>query len=222
MLLAFYVIGVGGSSQPACAQTSTGSAAPDTAPPSSLAKLPTYDVVTIRPNKQGPGSVHVSTNLDVYAATNVSLVDLLNDAYSLRSGMLSGEPAWADSARFDVRAKILDFSAEELKKLKREDRQRMLRELLASRFGLKTHRETKTLPVYELLTAKNGPKLQQLAAADKSSSFRGVPSNSTSVHGDAHQSELIAHWISMSDFASTMSNQVNRTVVDKTGHDRPV
>ena len=171
-----------------------------------------YDVVSIRPNYQGPGSVRVSINLDVYAATNVSLVDLLQSAYSLRPGLLSGEPKWADSARFDIRAKTLDAGAEELKKLTPEDRQRMLQELLADRFHLQVHHEIKTLPVYELVVAKGGTNLKEIASADRNSPFHGVSSGGLSIHNG----QLAGHYLTMSRIADTLSFQVNRTVLDKT------
>lgn len=187
------------------------------APAASPRKLPGYDVVTIRPNKQGPGGTSVSTNNNVFSATNVSLAGLLDDAYDLRPGMLSGEPGWADSARFDVRAKILEISAEELDKLTEEDMRRMLRDLLASRFGLQVHRETRVLPVYELVQSKGGAKLQQVTPEGRKAEFHGIGAGGTSVHGGMHgHLELTAHSIDLPSFAHSLSAQVRRSVVDKT------
>ena len=60
--------------------------------------------------------------------------------------------------------------ADEVQKLSEDQRkletQRMLQALLADRFQLKLHRETKELPVYALVIAKNGPKLQEAKPGD--------------------------------------------------------
>lgn len=204
---------LGGNSSATAQAAEAGSTKPANAAPTSAA----YDVVSIRPNNQGPGSVRVSTNLNVYAATNVSLIDLLQDAYHLQTNMISGEPKWADSARFDIHAKVLDADVEDLKKLTNEDRQRMLRGLLGDRFRLQAHTEVKMLPVYELVVvgngAKTGSKLKEIAPEDRNTPYNGVSSGGLSIHNG----NLTAHYRSMDNFADSLSFQVHRTVLNKTG-----
>ena len=74
---------------------------------------------------------------------------------------------------------------------------------------MKAHTETKILPVFELVVIKDGPKFKQSEDDKKGSG--------TSIHGDHNGSELAAHDISMTDLASSLTNQVHRTVIDKTG-----
>ncbi len=189
----------------------TGSVSQSTTESSALV----YDVASIKPNPQGPGSMSVSTNLDVYAATNLSLIDLLRNAYDLRPGMLSGEPKWAESTRFDIRAKILDATAEQLKKLTQEDRKRMLRVLLADRFHLVTHYEVKTLPVYDLLPLKSGAKVTAIEPEHRIDAFKNMSPESMSV-GNGH---LIGHYLPMKSMTDFLSGEVNRPVLDKTSMD---
>ena len=122
-------------------------------------KVPEFDVVSVKPNKSGGGMVRIMGRPDGYAASNVSLKMLIQGAYGIREDLISGAPSWADSARFDIDAKVAGSDVEALKKLSPEQRRLILRPLLADRFKLKVHTETKQLPVYELVLAKDGSKV---------------------------------------------------------------
>ncbi len=78
---------------------------------------------------------------------------LVVNAYDVKPYQVNA-PGWMGSfdARFDVVAKIPEGATKEQVRV-------MLQNLLADRFKLKIHRETKELPLYELTVAKNGPKL---------------------------------------------------------------
>lgn len=167
---------------------------------------PAYDVVSIKPDKSGSGSAGVDSNNDSYIATNVSLKNLLADAYGIKEELISGVPGPIDSARFDIQAKIVDPDLHALRKLTSKQRRAMLLPFMEERFQLKAHTETKILPVYELIVTESGPKFKK--TADSSSRDSG-----TSVQNNR---ELTAHGISMASLASTLTNSVHRTVVDKT------
>ena len=62
-------------------------------------------------------------------------------------------PEWLDSLRFDIVATVPDGAT-------KEQFQSMLRNLLATRFKVTVHRESKELPIYALLMSKNGPKVK--------------------------------------------------------------
>ena len=173
-------------------------------------KLPAYDVISIKPNKSGSGSVDTETNLNHYAATNISLKGLLEDAYGIKKDLISGVRGPIESARFDVVAKIVEPDAAVIRRLTDRQRQSMLRPFLFERFQLKAHTEIKILPVYELVVVQSGPKFKQ--AAEDSSHGSG-----TSVHSSNRDTELTAHGIPMMSLASTLEGQVHRTVIDKTG-----
>jgi uncharacterized protein (TIGR03435 family) len=89
---------------------------------------------------------------------NVSLKMLIQTAYDLRGPeagqRISGGPVWLDSNKYDIEAKAAEpVSEAELK--------RMLQSLLAERFQLALHRETREMPGYTLGVAKGGPKLKE-------------------------------------------------------------
>ena len=82
----------------------------------------------------------------------------------------------------------------------------MLQALLAARFKLVAHRETKELPIYRLVAAKNGPKLRAVEDDGSAPETGG---------GDGHQ--IKAHHISMKLLAATLQGFIGDTVVDATG-----
>ncbi len=171
---------------------------------------PSYDAVSVKLNKTGSGSVHVSSATGYYNATNVSMKTLLESAYDIRETLISGVPAAIESQRFDIAAKVVEPDMESLKKLSRKERREMLLPTLVERFHLQAHTETKILPVFELVLAANGPKFQQTADAPGRNS-------GTSVNSRGHGTELAMHGVSMKSFEETLSYQVHRTVIDKTG-----
>jgi uncharacterized protein (TIGR03435 family) len=85
---------------------------------------------------------------------------------------ISGGPGWVESEKYDVEAKMSDTTMNKLSQMKTDDRWHaqmlMLQELLADRLKLVVHRETKEFPVYSLVVAKGGPKLQASKPPDNS------------------------------------------------------
>ncbi len=111
-----------------------------------------FEVASIKPNDSGDSHSQVRLAPGGRAwATNATLRALITTAYSLPDARLSGGPAWMDSARFDFDARGQGKNPDETLA--------MLQTLLAERFQLKVHWETKELPIYALLVGKNGPKL---------------------------------------------------------------
>jgi bla regulator protein blaR1 len=91
----------------------------------------------------------------------------------------------------------------------------MLQQLLADRFNLKIERPTKEMPVYALVVAKNGPKMQPAKAGDRGPIGNGPGAmmriqrgGEMSLHVESGKMEMLAQ---------LLSEQVNRTVLDKTG-----
>ncbi len=183
------------------------------APPAGSAAtvVPAYDVMTIRPNKTSSGSVDIDTDDDRYSATNVSLKQLLENAYDIKQDLISGIPGPLDSVRFDIEAKISEPDHDALKKLTPEQERQQILPLLTERFQLKVHTETKTLPVYELVLITGGPKFKP--SADQTKTGGG----SMSVHGGRTLTSLTAHDIPMTSLAKTLAGAVHRTIIDKTG-----
>src|SRR5580692_4734055 len=82
-----------------------------------------------------------------YEVRTANLVDLISTAYGLESDKVTGGPEWLDTDRFDVIAKAPSDSTPEALKL-------MLQGLLADRFRLVVHNDTKALPAYALTVGK--------------------------------------------------------------------
>ena len=179
------------------------------------AKVPIYDVVSIKPNKTGSGDVDEDTNIGNFVATNLSLKALVLEAYSLKESQLFGLPKWDDSARFDIQAKIIAPDKKLIESLTQAQRRSMLRPILTNRFHLKFHHESKILPVYELVLVKGGPKFRTTTAAVKANDTRlnGVRPGGFSVHNTS----LTATGVPLSDLADFLSGQTRRVVIDKTG-----
>jgi uncharacterized protein (TIGR03435 family) len=91
--------------------------------------------------------------------TNVPMRQLLIRAYGLKPYQVAGLP-WMDkdNERFDIVAKVpADTTADQFNV--------MLQNLLAERFNMVVHHETRDLPGYELTVAKGGPKFKESPVA---------------------------------------------------------
>jgi uncharacterized protein (TIGR03435 family) len=127
-----------------------------------------------------------------------------------------------NSAKFDVEATIDESTANELKKIEPEQRglvaQRMLQTFLTDQFKLKVHGETKELPIYSLVVAPGGAKLQE--AKPGSTSAIGIKGPDGQTHPGMMRlgpGSMEGQAITMSEIADLLSRQVGTKVVDKTG-----
>ena len=174
------------------------------------APVPVYDVVVIKLNKSLTRGTHTDMDDTTFQASNVSLKHLLVNTYGIREGMIFGLPGWAESARYDVSAKVTDPDLKAIRRLTREQRQAMLAAILADRFHLQTHFDQKTLPVYELVVAKGGSKLTESAAQP--------PDTNPNAPGtmNVHNTDMTATGVRLSELAGNLSFPLDRTVIDKT------
>lgn len=151
---------------------SSGSSAPITG----IAATFEYEVASVKVSKQAGGNGLFRMGLrytdDGVSVDNFPLMMLFQNAYGVTKDRISGAQDWMNSERYDIEAKIDPARVEEFKKLTPEEkkaaRQHMLQALLADRFKLTLHRETKDLPIYNLVVGKNGSKLQETKPDDKS------------------------------------------------------
>jgi uncharacterized protein (TIGR03435 family) len=112
-------------------------------------------------------------------------------------------PAWMDSATFDVIANVPKGAT-------REQANLMLQNLLADRFQLKVHRETRERPMFALMVARNGPKLK--ASVDNP----GAPKPRGTLWSGGRKKLEFDKW-TMASFAQTLELDVDRPVIDMTG-----
>jgi uncharacterized protein (TIGR03435 family) len=135
------------------------------------AQGPTFEVVSIKPaapdqhgamSRGGPGTRTPST----WMCRNMSLNNLIYIAYDTRVDGQLVAPGWTEEFRFDVDAKVPSGAP-------KDSLRPMLREMLADRFALKVHTQPREVQGYELVIAKNGPKIAE--AAPESSTERPQP-----------------------------------------------
>ncbi len=164
-------------------------------------------------------------------ATNVTTAQLIRLAYDLPTFQVSGGPDWINSETFDVTARASSNPTLAGKRM-------MLRRLLADRFNLSTHTETRELPIYALTLARSdrklGPRLRAVATdcsrADQPTLFTGVgpaPSDgppscgyfgfSPSTNLPSGRGGLAFRGLTMPALALKLIPIVRRTVVDDTG-----
>jgi uncharacterized protein (TIGR03435 family) len=186
-----------------------------TSTPTADVKVPSYDVVSIRPDHTDNGRVSIHIDDGNFDALGVSLKTMILSAYSLKEAQLIGLPKWGDSAHFDIKAKIIDPDKKQLEALTPEQFQSMQQPILTDRFQLKFHRERKILPVYELVVIKGGPKFKAITPVEQKSDagVNGVRAGGVSVHNR----NMVATGVPLSRLADQLSAQLKRVVVDKTG-----
>ena len=179
------------------------------------AASPSYDVVSIKPNKTGSGRVSVHIDDGNFDAFNVSLKSMILSAYGLKEAQVFGLPKWGESARFDIKAKIISPDKKALAALSPEQFRSMQQPILTDRFQLTFHHETKILPIYELVVVKGGPRFKQITPAELASDegVNGVHAGGMSIHNR----NLVATGVPLSSLADHLSGQLNRIVLDKTG-----
>jgi len=209
-LLTAFVLVAFASAAPA--QTQAPAASTASLPASS--QSPSLDVISVKPNKTSLGAHGLITTeftVDGFRGTNVPVHVLLLQAYGLHEGESFGEPAWANSEVFDIEAKVAGPDVAAFTKLDDNQRQAMLRQILAERFRLAVHRESRELPVYALSVAKGGPKLKE-SVIDPA-----VPASARRGGGVQMSMGMIAaHECTIPFFLNMLSRQLGRTIIDRT------
>jgi uncharacterized protein (TIGR03435 family) len=146
------------------------------------------------------GGLRFTPGRVVSAPAGVTAGKMILEAFHLAQYQLSGGPGWLDSDRFDLEAKAEGADENQLRQ--------MLQTLLADRFKLVVHRETKEMPVYALVVAKNGPEFHEWKEGDRMPEFGsgGHPNN----FRDRGTIQRLADVLSSGP-------DVGRPVLDKTG-----
>jgi uncharacterized protein (TIGR03435 family) len=156
-----------------------------------------------------------------FRTSGSTLKMLVTFAYDVREFQVSSGPGWINTDRFDIVAKA-EHSAgaenppddprkmtEEQRKTIGDQMRERLRALLADRFQLTLHRETKEQSVYALVVAKSGSKLQA-AQQQEGTGPRGPMMR-------MGRGELSGQGVALDMLTRTLSSQLGRTVIDRTG-----
>jgi uncharacterized protein (TIGR03435 family) len=168
-------------------------------PPKSLE----FEVASIKPAEPDAQDTKLIPAEDLIVK-NLPLLDLIAFAYNSAAFQVTGAPGWAGD-RYDILAKPPkgQSAASGSEEGIGQSRER-LRSLLARRFGLQVHRETREGTVYLLMLAKGGPKLKEITEGDNKQ-----------ISGSRNRSQ---GWgATMPMLAGMLSNRTGRKVIDKTG-----
>jgi uncharacterized protein (TIGR03435 family) len=129
---------------------------------------------------------------------NATLKRFVMFAYQVREFQVIGGPSWIDSACFDILAKP------PARKHTGAEFRQMVQALLADRFQLKVHQDSRELPIYALTLAKTGPKLTEWKeGVGPSCHYQG--------------GVLTCRKVSMASLADELARRLGRQVVDRTG-----
>jgi len=194
-----------------------------------------FEVVSIKPNPNGrlsPTRSRIQPG-GRFVAENIPIVLLIGQAYPIQAYQLVGGPSWIWSDAFDIDAKA---NGELLPTSGRRPIQGALRGLLADRFKLVTHTETRQLPVYALVLARNdgrlGPNLarsprtecQAILAEVLAARGQGGPPPPPPPDGQAppcgglnRNGMFAVDSATMDQLSNYLSAELNRKVIDRTG-----
>lgn len=161
-----------------------------------------FDAASVKVNQTDSGHTSVHSGAGGIQMNNVTLRLCITRAYRLTDPQVVGPP-WIDTDRFDIVAKPPSGAPE-------SQIPEMLQTLLAERFKMVIHRETRELPAYALVVAKNGPKL---ARAEPGGSGGSMSSSEGTATGEGVTMARLA------GFLSTPRLNLALPVVDQTGLD---
>jgi len=165
-----------------------------------LAQTPapaTFEVASIKPSPPDASGMFIRPTGGGVHITGATLRNMISLAYNVRPFQIVEGPGWIDTERFDIEAKspISDAPPRIPERLK---------SLLADRFQLELHPETKEQPVYALVLTKGGPKFQE--STEPNSLIRMIG-----------RGTLRGRAVGISMLALNLSNELGRRVIDQTG-----
>jgi uncharacterized protein (TIGR03435 family) len=194
----------------ACSCLWAGAQATPASPTTAAALGPDFGVATVKPNDTGSGSTRISINDDLLQATNVRLDSMLEIAFDIRRDEIIGLPHWAQVNHYDITAKVVDMTPEQLRGLSDAQRRAMLQSLLEQRFHLKSHVESRTLPLLKLTVDKAGIKFTE---------YQNPPEGQEDKKGNmsVNNEVMTATGIPMRSLVRFLSSQTHMPVVDETG-----
>jgi uncharacterized protein (TIGR03435 family) len=162
-------------------------------------KEPAFEVTSVKANTSGAAPVGAGRfSNGEFRTTNIPLRLLMRQAFQrMQNDDLVGGPSWLDTDRWDIAAKADSPTADMLP---------MIRTLLADRFKLITHHETRDRSIYALVIARRDGQLgPSLRPSTGPSDFRDVTGAFT------------AHAVPIRILVDVLAVPAQRTVIDRTG-----
>jgi bla regulator protein blaR1 len=166
-----------------------------------------FEVTSIKPADPDLRSHFSGTRNGEFIATDATLKQLVGMAYDLRDHQISGGPKWLDSDRYRVEGKPDSATPIPPGRAGWLQTMAMLQQLLAERFHLAVHHETREEQVYELVIARGGPKLKDADLVRTGP--KGI--------GSTGPGRLQGMAASMDVLIQVLAPVLSRSVIDKTG-----
>jgi uncharacterized protein (TIGR03435 family) len=158
---------------------------------------PAFEVASVKLHVAGSGIGPQTPG--TYVRRAASIRGLIIAAYALKAGRLVVGPDWIDGIYLDIDGKLPAGTT-------KEQVPRMLQALLADRLGLRVHRESRIIPVYELTIGKAGPKMKEI---DPSKFLDQILRSPVSRGFRGH--------VTMPRLAAILSDDLDQYIMDSTG-----
>jgi uncharacterized protein (TIGR03435 family) len=186
-----------------------------------------FEVVSVKPDRSGPGRTSFQFIPGRFTATNCTVKDLIQFAYLAQDYQIANAPGWISTEHYDIDATVPDSIAEKLRQstqLQQVDpsnpiKMTLLQSLLADRFKLAITRATKPMTVYVLVVAKGGPKLTPTATppTDLSNPNPQVQGRNGPSMGITGRGQIVGTGVPVRALALILSRQFGQQVLDQTG-----
>jgi uncharacterized protein (TIGR03435 family) len=183
---------------------------------------PTFEVASIKRSTFGTDGARFNGQVGRVTVTNNSLRNIIRNAWGLQAFQIVGGPDWINNDRWDIVAKA-EGNPQGPEMLA------MVQNLLADRFKLVVHRETREMPIYALVLAKPdralGPKLRASSIDCQKEMTAAIARGGGAPPRDGKllcgirivSGHLEMNAVPMTNFARNISPIAGRSVVDKTG-----
>jgi uncharacterized protein (TIGR03435 family) len=158
---------------------------------------PRIEVDSVKASYADPSNSGVTTGHGRIHADNVTLKRCIMSAWSVGPQQVVGGPDWLNTDRFEIEARAdqpVDDDAALMV---------LLRGILADRFKLSLHHESRPVEAYVLEVAKNGPKMEKTAGGESIDL--------------SHNGGIDSKNATMQHFAEVLSRQMDLPVVNRTG-----
>jgi uncharacterized protein (TIGR03435 family) len=166
-----------------------------------------FEAASIKPSATAPmGEMRIGIQMlpgGRISMSGVTVNILIQRCYGVRDFQIVGGPSWMRSERYDITAKPEGAATPDQVKL-------MTQALLADRFKLQFHRETKELPTYALVVAKGGQKFHESEVVPEGSD----KPKGTRISVGRGQFELLG--AAVTALANQLGQVLGRSVIDKT------
>jgi uncharacterized protein (TIGR03435 family) len=182
-----------------------------------------FEVASIKLNKHESGMMRLGLWGERFLVSGMTTQGLIREIFGIQDDQIIGQPRWLNSEMYDIQAKVESAEAERLNHLSFDQRlveyRRMLQTLLVDRFRLAFHREFRDLPMFALVVAKKGTKIEEAKPGDTYPN--GMKDLEGEGHGDVMRIQrglLVGQGIPISNLVEMLSQLgLGLVIVDKTG-----